>query len=344
MNRFEKHKLATILLVILILGVAFELILRFGNFSIVEFAYNYGKAYRYHDDWRRDFEPNTQSWVHLSTPSHMPVYNFIITTNKDAIRVPDRPLDNNFDHIGVGTKIVHCLGDSFVMGWGVSYAESYPANLDFILESGYRAVNMGLNAYGTIAETEKSIRLWNKYPANYSILFFYVNDYDDDVRAHRHQQKSFAYHKLCDCWNWMRHHTYTANVPYALHYLRYWSGLLASLPKDVVQTKLSLSDAPEIEIVDVKAEKSKENWGDLSKSAMLKYRDFLASKKVPFMVIALYDGEESKDMHLFCREHNIESYLIKIPEALRLKKEGHINQMGNYRLAQFIANWVKKQN
>ena len=342
-NRFENHKIVTTVLVVVILALILEVLLRLTNFSILEFTYNYRKAYRYHPMWRVDLAPNAQAWLHLPTPSGIQAFNFIITTNEDAIRVPDRPLDNSPGLIEQGSKIIHCLGDSFAMGWCVSYAESYPSILDLVLHCEYRSLNLGCNGYGTIAGTQKSIHLWDKYPANYSVLLFYSNDYDDDERATRYSQRPVFFHKLLGCWNWLVHHTYTANLPYAIYYSRYWSALLATSQHDVVRGKPCLYETPDFELLDVKSSPSRPDRGRLSKTALLKYRSFLSEQNVPFIVIGLDVGlcDESKDMIRFCSENDIEAYLLKVPEALRLRNEGHLNHIGNYKLAQFVASWIK---
>jgi hypothetical protein len=228
------------------------------------------------------------------------------------------------------------------MGWGVSYAESYPAILDILLDCEYRCLNLGCSGFGTIAETEKSIQLWDKFPGNFSVLQFCTNDYDDDEMAKSHSQKPAFLHSVLDSYNWFKHRFYTPNFPYTLYYLRHFRTLLDSLPNDIAIGKPCLSNTPDFKPIDVGPGMSNPDYGRLSKAALLKYRNFLAENKVPFMVVALPLGEESIDFTKFCKENDIECYLFDIPGDLQLRNEGHLNQLGNYKLAQFVSSWIKK--
>jgi len=147
-NRFEKHRVLAV--IILFCGVlsAVETVLRIVNPASLDFAYRFRQINRYHPKWQVDAQPNSTSFIRLKGSGPVDVLSFLITINEHGFRTWDRVLDNNVAPSPTATKIVHALGDSFTMGWGVNYDASYPALLDLMLPENVRAIKFGDQRHG----------------------------------------------------------------------------------------------------------------------------------------------------------------------------------------------------
>jgi lysophospholipase L1-like esterase len=105
---------------------------------------------------------------------------FSIRTNEDSFRYPPQETMKQLSAI-TGRKVI-CLGDSWTMGWGVDYPESYPAQLQDMLreklpQRGYEVVNMGVISYSSFqgAVLTKKIERYLK-PGDVVVLSYSAND------------------------------------------------------------------------------------------------------------------------------------------------------------------------
>lgn len=71
-----------------------------------------------------------------------------VTTNEDGTRVVPGAQST-------APANLYVIGDSQAFGWGLSDAETIPANLQTQLGSGWRVVNLGVPGYGPFAYVEK---------------------------------------------------------------------------------------------------------------------------------------------------------------------------------------------
>jgi hypothetical protein len=339
-NRFEKHRVLAVIILFCGVLLAMETVLRIVNPASLDFAYRFRQINRYHPKWQVDAQPNSTSFIRLQGSGPVDVLSFLVTINDHGFRTWDRVLDNNVAPSPTATRIVHALGDSFTMGWGVNYEASYPALLDLMLPENVRVINLGVNGMGTIGATEKSIHLWKQFPADLAVYLFFDRNYERDVNAKRHSQLPAVAHIFYDGWNWMRQNTYVANCPYALVY-RFRFEINVGR-KDLPNRKIIFQNsAQDINVSAPPANPSDPAKGQLSKDAILAYKKILDERNVPLIVLTLGPQEFSQDFYSFCREHHIEAYYFTTPEDLLLRKEGHFNQLGNYRVAQFVAKLVQ---
>ncbi len=342
-NRFSKHPVASSLMILFFLSVLIEVILRIANPDILEFAYNFRQVYKYHDNWRTDFEPNTSSLLRLKDSSGSYFFNFIITVNEFGFRTYDRKLDYNLVR-GENEKIIHTIGDSFTMGWGVNYEASYPAILEFMAPSDYRVLNLGLNGYGTIGATEKSLEISKVFFPDIVIYLATENDYVDDDKASTYSGHPYLIHRVFDLLNFFRQHTYSASSPFALKWWLYFRHSISVTDNDFPKHKTSyISIENDFKLLSTD-HKSDPNIGANSKNALLRYNNYLSQRKVPFIVLSHGVGKVSRDINAFCKEHGISSYLVEVPKDLKLIKEGHFNQIGNYKMALLIYKILKARN
>ena len=339
-NRFERHPVLW-LVGICILSVFFlEICLRIANPSILNFGLSFRQINRYHPKWLLDYEPNSSSWIRLRGSGNVDYQNFLITINEHGFRCWDRALDNNLSDIQAGTKVIHAIGDSFTQGWGLNYEASYPAFLDFILGDRIRVLNLGVNGFGTIGATGKSMALWDKIPAVLSIYLFISNDYDDDVRATEHSRRPGIVHTFLDIRNWFMQHTYLGACPHALAY--WWRWPVNVGPKDLDDRKTFCQESQfEVRVGPPTNLRSDPNKGTMSKKAIREYREYLAQRGAGLVVLVLGPQDTSQDFYWFCREDGIEAHYFTVPEELLLKREGHFNALGNYQLARFVAPLIR---
>ena len=113
-------------------------------------------------------------------------------------------------------------------------------------------------------------------------------------------------------------------------------------PKDLPGRKIIFQNsAQDINISAPPVTPSDPAKGQFFKDAILAHKRFLDERNVPLIVLTLGPQEFSQDFYSFCRENNIEAYYFTTPEDLLLRREGHFNQLGNYRVAQFVAKLVQ---
>jgi hypothetical protein len=342
-NRFKKRPVISTLLVLFLTAVLIEILLRIINPVILEFTYNFRKAYVYHKSRYTDFTPSTSTLIRLKDLKGNYFLNFILTINELGFRTYDRGLENKLQK-NTGEKIIHAVGDSYTMGWGVNYEASYPAILEFMLPSEYRVLNLGLNGYGTIGATEKSLEISEIYSPDFVVYLATENDYDDDIKASVHSKRSYIVHKGYDVLNWFRKHSYLVSTPFALKWRIYYSKSITvsdhNFPREKVSFRLNEDS---IRLLDYNGSSNPE-IGKESKQALLNYNNYLTRHNVPFVVISLGTGNVSKDIYAFCNEQGIKSYLIEIPEKFKLIKEGHFNYIGNYKFSNFIFNLIEQMD
>lgn len=269
-------------------------------------------------------------------------FNFIITVNDFGFRTYDRKLDYTLKG-NRKEKIIHAIGDSFTMGWGVNYETSYPALLEFNLPYNYRVLNLGLNGYGVIAATEKSKEIAQHFMPDGVVYLATENDYDDDDKAFDHSTKSTIIHALYDALNFFRQHTYIASTPFALYWWLYYKELIRVKPSDFPEKKsFHKFVIDNFTILDINTKQNK-LMGKRSKSALSKYSLYLKDRGIFFVVISHGQGPVSRDIHAFCKENGIDSYLVSVPKSLRLNKEGHFNYIGNYKFAILVRNILRNE-
>jgi hypothetical protein len=337
MKNIIYSKFIKILTFLVIFFVIIELILRIINPGIISFAYNFRQIYKYNNRWGADFLPNSQCHVQLKNKNGDNIYNFLMTINKDGFRTYDRQLDNVSPDT-IGKKYIFAIGDSFTMGWGLNYEACYPAKLDFMLPQDYRVLNLGLNAYGTIGATEKADLISKKYTPCMVIYLAYSNDYKDDELAFKHIHRNRLYYFSRDILYFLSRHCYVVSSPSALYWYSYFRKSIETNDSDFTYKKTYYQE--NTSVIDTVSVKKHSNpiLGKYSKEALIAYSNKLKSQKIPFYVLLLEDEENMDDMHAFCKENSINSFQLIFPKEFKLIKDGHLNELGNFKLAQFIKS------
>jgi len=109
--------------------------------------------------------PNQQSFTHA----------YPVSTNSYGLRERELPLKPD-----PGVFRILCLGDSLTFGNGVQFADTYPKQLEVLLNGGgsraYEVINAGVNAYDTWQEVEFFRRTAKDFEPRVVIIGFYAND------------------------------------------------------------------------------------------------------------------------------------------------------------------------
>jgi lysophospholipase L1-like esterase len=330
-NRFARHPALTGMILLLAGAVILEGALRLADPPALEFAYSLRRVLRYHDRWYTDFEAATSTTIRLRDSRGDYVLDFPVTINGDGFRVGDAPPDRA--PRSSRPRYIHAIGDSYTMGWGVSYASSYPALLEELLPRHFRVLNLGLAGYGTIGATEKSLLLLDRSPPVAVVYLFTGNDYEDDERALWYARWPAVVHRGLDLFNWFRRHTYSANLLHALRsHLRFREGgeRKRKAGRDEPE-ELGAAPAP-----------PDDGAGRASKEALRRYARVLRERDVALLVLTHDDGEAERDLLPFCRRNGIESHRRLASRKLR-RPDGHFNRLGNEEMAHFVAGLLERR-
>lgn len=103
-------------------------------------------------EWDKNLNYKLRKQLHMEEFYRWPLIKdkFEVAINEDGFRYsPGEVLEKHGDF---PQKKIICLGDSWTMGWGVDYTDSYPAQLQKILEqnflgSKFSVVNLGVITY-----------------------------------------------------------------------------------------------------------------------------------------------------------------------------------------------------
>jgi hypothetical protein len=333
-NRFEARPVRSIAAILAALVLVAEAGLRLVNFQALDFAHEARQVHRYSRRWRVDLVADSTAHLRIADRKRGgDLLNFILSTNADGFRAPARLRDRLAP--GPGARFIHAIGDSYSMGWGVAYEASYPAQLDELLGPPFRVLNLGVDGYGTIAATRKSMELASRYPPAATVYLFSPNDFDDDRQALAVSRRSALRHRAAEALDALRRLSYLANVPFALRWWLFFDGsgngedtARGPDPRLLVSTDPTIDRDP--------ATLPPPDPANPSLAQLAAYARFLEARGAPLLVLALSTQPESLACYRFCRDHGIESRLVEVPLPLRLSGEGHFSPLGNEQIARFV--------
>jgi hypothetical protein len=277
------------------------------------------------------------------------VSNFIVTTNEYGLRTYDRELDNNYYYLDRAkrqppaseVKIIHAIGDSHTMGWGVDYTSSYPAILDWMLPEGYRVLNLGVDGFGAIAATEKSMELWARFPASHVVYLFFPNDFEEDEIAVQVAKRSAVVHSLWRLYDYFRKYSHVANIPFAVRF-RYYFGNADDTEYNTRKTIRHDNTASGILHTEDARTTQVANLDHPTLRQITKFRDFVTKQGSRLTVFILLTDDfdpRSATFHRYCIDQGIETHVLKPTADMRLARDGHLNYLGNHSVAR-IAHQV----
>jgi hypothetical protein len=329
-NRFERHPWLTGLGLLAVALALVEGALRLADPVPLRFAHEMRRIHRYSRAWRVDLVPSTSARLRLDRSDGSPLLDFRLATGEDGFR-----LSASAPAAAPETRFVHAIGDSYTMGWGVDAPDSWPAVLDRRLPGGLRAVNLGVDGFGALGATGKSMALADRYPPALSIYLLSPNDASDDEQAASVAARPLAAHLASEAFDAVRRASYLANVPFAVRYRRQFR-FGPARPAPASGGADAALDRPLLDMARLPAPDPRLP----TFPALLRYRDFLAGRGARLVVLVLSTQLESLRAYRFCREQGIEAVLFDTPPAMRIPDEGHFNAAGNRAVAALALSLI----
>lgn len=153
-----------------------EGIFRLANPPALRYYRDVKLLHAYHPDYGVTLAPNESRFVR----HYADLWQGQFTTNSLGLRGLEEPIPEK-------PKLV-CLGDSLVMGFGVSDEDTFCSKLDGYEENGtqYQSLNFGVDAYGSLGSYKRLKDLSDKIPNIKKVLFFISpNDFTmpEELRA-----------------------------------------------------------------------------------------------------------------------------------------------------------------
>jgi hypothetical protein len=219
------------------------------------------------------------------------------------------------------------------MGWGVDSDATYPAQLASLLGPRTPVLNLGVDGFGTLGATGKSMALAERYPPVHAVYLFVPNDFEDDERALAVSRRAAAVQLANEALDAVRRHSALAAVPFALRYVLQFRAGPAPAEPAASDTELD----PERLVVPTPASLPVPDPSRPSLVRLAEYRRFLDARGAGLTVLVLSTRPESLETLRYCRENGIGAVLFEAPPPMRLPDEGHFNALGNRAVAQLVA-------
>ncbi|TGM74149.1 lipase [Leptospira mtsangambouensis] len=156
--------------------LSLELILRISNPPALRYYRDVKLLHAYHPEYGVTLEPNESRYVR----HYADLWQGQFTTNSLGLRGIEEPIPKK-------PKLV-CLGDSLVMGFGVSDEDTFCSRLGGLEENGlsYQSLNLGVDAYGSLGSYKRLKDMSTKIDNIKTVLFFISpNDFTmpEELRA-----------------------------------------------------------------------------------------------------------------------------------------------------------------
>lgn len=174
-----RKKLAFSVLVLFLFALGCEVALRLIDPQIFQFSLAYHRTHSYPQK-RGGLVPGVAETMHITLADGTEHFRFTLATDRYGIRRPAAVAQAPPMPRGDSQTIVHCIGDSFTMGWGVNAEDSFPEQLGERLGSNYYVLNLGVDGIGLIDSIEQSKQVASTFPPKVIVYLFSANDIDDD--------------------------------------------------------------------------------------------------------------------------------------------------------------------
>ncbi|MCW7487310.1 LA_2490 family SGNH/GDSL-type esterase [Leptospira meyeri] len=142
--------------------LSLELILRISNPPALRYYRDVKLLHAYHPEYGVTLEPNESRFVR----HYADLWQGQFTTNSLGLRGKEEPIPKK-------PKLV-CLGDSLVMGFGVSDEDTFCSRLGGLEENGlsFQSLNLGVDAYGSLGSYKRLKDMSGKIDNIHTVLFF----------------------------------------------------------------------------------------------------------------------------------------------------------------------------
>ncbi len=302
--------------------LAAELLLRLVNPEIFEFVHTARQLHGYTTWTKVDLRPSTRGTLRLTREDGHELFDFTVTVDERGTRSL-----GGREHSG--PLVVHCIGDSFTMGWGVEDDEAYPARLSELLGPSHRVSNVGVDGYGLLASAEKSRRVAGDRNPDVVIYLFCDNDDDDDQVTAEVAARSNLGHVPWFALDGFRRLSYLANIPFAIKWAAYFAPARRAAADGVMEEYLEGEDLAAALAV------AGEPTGDTAE-ALLDLADRCGARDREFWFVAVDTYPTTLGYVRLCQSRGIDHLLIPLDGRYRIPGDGHLNAEGNRLLARQI--------
>jgi len=161
------HRIFRLVLYCLLIAVLCEVGLRFLDPPSLSYYRNIKILHRYHPDYYVTLGANLDIYIrHYSG-----LWEGRFTTNSLGYRGSPEPLD--------GIPKIACLGDSLVMGFGVSDEDTFCYQLNGTEINGrrYQSMNLAVDAYGSLGSAKRLQEAFTKLDLEIVLFFVSPNDF-----------------------------------------------------------------------------------------------------------------------------------------------------------------------
>lgn len=320
---------------VVLVGVAAisEAALRVIDPQILAFVYQARQFHRYTTWHKVDLRPDQRASLFLSRADGSDYLRFTVTTNDLSIR----NLGAVGDSANPGDRtVVHCLGDSFTMGWGVDDDQSYPAQLARVLGPAHRVLNLGVPGYGLLAAAEKSRRLAAAYLPDIILYLFCRNDFEDDEVTRTVQRRHALQHAGLLLVDSARHHSYLANIPWALQ-----TGFALREPRGrgpAVVTPASTRSEESVREEMLRKARMLAPRDHPTTTGLVEFAEECRRSKTRLVVLVIDESEAALQVVKLCQNQGLEIVVAPMLDAgFTIADDGHLNAEGNRRLAERVA-------
>ncbi len=147
-------------------ALASEAGLRLLRADSLQYYYDMKRLHAYNPDYLVGLAPNQKRHIR----HHAGLWEGDFTTNSLGYRGSPEPS---------GKPVIACLGDSLVMGFGVSDEDTFCARLGGLQIGGktYEAQNLGVDAFGSVGDSKRLAEAAEKLPLAAVLLFVSPNDF-----------------------------------------------------------------------------------------------------------------------------------------------------------------------
>jgi lysophospholipase L1-like esterase len=309
-----------------------ELGLRMVDPEILRFVHQARQVHRYAGWHKVDLRPSRSALLRLTNDDGTALFDFTLSTGELGTRVETGaiPVLNNDRR-----KIVHCIGDSLTMGWGVEADDTYPAQLQRLLANEARVINLGVDGFGLLASRHKSQLVAERYAPDVLVYLFWTNDFDDDELTERVQSRSRLEHLGWKLIDELRSVSYVANLPFALKWLLYYAPVRSRPPTLAAEA----APVPENVLRRAATEKAPRN---ATTRALAELGEWSRQQDVPLLLVVLDDSPESVGILSAALGLGLPGSLFPMTPAMRIPGDGHLSRAGNALLAEHVAGLVRE--
>lgn len=335
---WHRKLLYSFIVLAVVLG-SVELLLRLVRPPLFEFV-RANLASHQGTTWARsDLVPNARTRLRRVDANGHIVADFVLATDRHGMRTDDAldesetPRTIELLHEGAPRTIVHCIGDSYTLGWGLPARDAYPSQLGEYLGPEYLVLNVGVDGFGLIEASTKSEMIAEQFPPDVVCYLFCPNDFGDDNSVRQRGEVSEDDRDVARSLQRVARQSYLLCAPLVLHL---WVQIqMHDEGEQPAVWALPQGDELRAMAADVSPV---ENETTRQLSELRRQCD---ERSVRLLVVILYDGQpEALPMIRYCEEINQPQLLVSLSSDTVIQSDGHFNAKGNRRLAHAVGDWI----